>query len=420
MDHPEYDTPFYRQAMARFDRVMDLTGVPRSSLERLRYPKRAAVVTVPIVMDDGRTEIFMGYRVQHSLTSGPGKGGLRYHPSVNLGEVAALAMLMSWKCGLMGLPFGGAKGGVNCDPRSMSPMEIECVTRRFTMEIMPFIGPLVDVMAPDVGTNETIMGWIYDTYSMHVGHNVPQIVTGKSPALYGTQGRREATGRGVVYCIEAAAEAIGLKLSGARVAVQGFGNVGSVAASELAARGARIVAVSDVSGAVHNSRGLDVAALINHVQENRSLSGFPGGDPMPREDLLTMDCDVLIPAAMERVITAEIAQRIRCRILAEAANGPTTLEAEAILNENKDLFIIPDILCNAGGVVVSFFEWVQGAQMLFWSEEEVNKRLRDIIIGRFYACYEFAREKGVPMHDAAHALGIRRVAQEKAERGLYP
>lgn len=420
MIHYEYSSPFYLQAMGRFENVLHLTGIDRGSLERLRFPKRAAVVTVPVLMDDGHTEIFMGYRVQHSLTSGPGKGGLRYHPSVNLGEVAALAMFMSWKCGLMGLPFGGAKGGVNCDPRKLSRSEMERITRRFTMEILPFIGPLVDVMAPDVGTNETVMGWIYDTYSMHVGHNVPQIVTGKSVSLYGTQGRREATGRGVVYSIEAAAETLRLKLDGARVVIQGFGNVGSVAARELAARGAKIIAVADVTGAVRNDDGLNAEVLAQHVGAGLSLEAWREGDQIPREDILLQECDILIPAALESVITAENAGRLRCRILAEAANGPTTLEADEFLQDNDGIFIIPDILCNAGGVVVSFFEWVQGAQMLFWSEEEVNRRLCDIIKARFKECLEFAQERETNMRDAAMAIGIRRVASEKSERGLYP
>lgn len=420
MDNPAYDTLFYRQAVGRFDKVLDLTGIDRGSLERLRYPKRSVIVTVPVLMDDGHVEIFMGYRVQHSLTSGPGKGGLRYHPDVNLGEVAALAMLMSWKCGLMALPFGGGKGGVNCDPRKLSRSELERITRRFTMEILPFIGPMVDVMAPDVGTNDQVMGWIYDTYSMHVGHNVPQIVTGKSVSLYGTQGRREATGRGVVYCIEAAAEHLRLKISGARVVVQGFGNVGCVAARELAARGAKIIAVADFTGAVRNDNGLNVEALAQHVGAGLSLEAYREGDQIPREDILAQECDILIPAALERVITAENAGRVHCRILAEAANGPTTLEADEQFRTNGDMFIIPDILCNAGGVVVSFFEWVQGSQMLFWSEDEVNRRLRDIITARFKECLDFSQERGVGMRDAAMALGIRRIATEKMERGLYP
>lgn len=419
-NHREYQTPFYRQAMTRFERVMDLTGIDRNSLERLRYPKRSTIVTVPIMMDDGRVEIFMGYRVQHSLTSGPGKGGLRYHPSVSLGEVAALAMLMSWKCGLMGLPFGGAKGGLNCDARTMSRCELERVTRRFTSEILPFIGPMVDVMAPDVGTNEAVMGWIYDTYSMHMGHNVPQIVTGKSTSLYGTLGRREATGRGVVYCIEAAAELQRMKIEGARVVIQGLGNVGSVAAHELAARGAKIIAASDVTGAVRNDRGLNVEVLLQHVGAGLSLEAWREGDQIPREDIMAQECDILIPAALERAITADNAGRIRCRILAEGANGPMTLEGEEIVKRNEDVFVIPDILCNAGGVVVSFFEWVQGAQMLFWSEDEVNRRLREIITGRFKAVVDFMQERDVSMRDAALALGVRRVAQEKSERGLYP
>ncbi|GMW02440.1 MAG: glutamate dehydrogenase [Candidatus Hydrogenedentota bacterium] len=416
----EYHSPLLQQVIQQFDDVRDRIGVEEGALARLRYPKRSAIVTVPVRRDDGTTQVFMGYRVQHSITSGPGKGGLRYHPDVTLGEVAGLAMIMNWKCGLMGLPFGGAKGGVNCDASSMSRGELERLTRRFTIEMLPFIGPMTDVMAPDVGTGEQVMAWIYDTYSMHVGHNVPQIVTGKSVSIYGTVGRREATGRGVVYTIEDAAEAIGLKLEGSRVVIQGFGNVGSVAAHELALRGARVVAVSDAKGAVQRESGLDILALLEYSNRNKTVHGFPGGDTIDREAIWALPCDILVPAALERCITEENVRSLKCRILAEAANGPTTAEADKILKEESGIFLIPDILCNAGGVTVSYFEWVQDIQMLFWDEEEVNRRLKKIISGVFHKCLALAEKEKVDMRTAALILGIRRLAQEKAHRGLYP
>jgi glutamate dehydrogenase (NAD(P)+) len=420
MENLEFDTPFYQQVLSRFDSVCERVAVDAKSLARLRYPKRSIIVTVPIELENGAVKIFLGYRVQHSLTAGPGKGGLRYHPSVCLSEVSALAVLMSWKCGLMQLPFGGAKGGVNCDPRELSTKEVERVTRRFTQEMIPFIGPMVDVMAPDVGTDEQIMAWIYDTYSMHMGHNVPQIVTGKSPTLYGTLGRREATGRGVVFCIEEAAKEIELDLAGARIVVQGFGNVGSVVAKELSSRGALIIGVSDVGGGLVNPKGIDIEGLVKHVKKGKSVSLFSEGEPVPCEEVLKLECEVLVPAALERSITKEVASHIRCRIFAEGANGPTTVEAEQNLQENDDIFIIPDILCNAGGVVVSYFEWIQDLQMFFWSEEEVNRRLREIITARFHEVLNLARKESISTREAALILGIQQNAREKAQRGLYP
>ena len=416
----EYDSPFFRQVIGQFDRVKERTGVSYDSLERLRFPKRSAIVTVPVRMDEGTTRVFRGYRVQHSLTSGPGKGGLRYHPSVSLPEVSALATLMSWKCGLMDLPFGGAKGGVSCNPSTLSEGEVERITRRFTMEMLPFIGPDTDVMAPDVGTNAQVMAWIYDTYSMHVGRNTPRIVTGKSVSLYGTVGRREATGRGVVYCIQEAANHLGINLKGARVAIQGFGNVGAVSAVELAALGARVIAVSDVGGAVFNGRGMRINKLLDHYSAQGTVQGFSGGEDMPREEVLVQDCEILIPAALERVITTDNVNRIRCRILAEAANGPTTAEADKALRERGDILVIPDILCNAGGVVVSYFEWIQDIQMFFWDLNDVNRRLRRIMADAFNKCLQYATSESVDMRTAALVLGIRNIALEKAERGLYP
>ena len=420
MQHSEFDTPFFQQVLRQFDAVKELTGVDQSSLERLRLPKRTTIVTVPVRMDNGITQTFLGYRVQHSITSGPGKGGLRYHPDVGLGEVAGLAMLMSWKCGLMNLPFGGAKGGVNCDSTTLSKDEIERLTRRFTMEMIPAIGPMVDVMAPDLGTGEQVMAWIYDTYSMHVGHNVPQIVTGKSVSLYGSAGRRESTGRGVVFCIEEAAADLELDLKGARIVIQGFGNVGSVVADELSQRGAKIVAVGDASGCIANTGGLEISDLMTHAKYTGGGCGFSGGTAIDDCDLLTTECDVLVPAALERVITEKNAGDLRCRILAEGANGPTTLEGDAILKARPDIFLIPDILCNAGGVTVSYFEWVQGIQMFFWDEQEVSRRLKTLMTDAYSRCREFAKTQACDMRTAALVLGIQSIAAEKSERGLYP
>lgn len=416
----EYDTPFFQQVQQQFDAVKGLAEVDYNALERLRFPKRTTIVTVPVRMDAGQTEVFLGYRVQHSTTSGPGKGGLRFHPSVGLGEVAGLAMLMSWKCGLMNLPFGGAKGGVNCDATALSQGELERITRRYTMEMMPAIGPMVDVMAPDLGTNEQVMAWIYDTYSMHVGHNVPQIVTGKSVSLYGSAGRREATGRGVVFTIEEAARDLGILLEGARIVIQGFGNVGSVVAQELAIRGARIVAVGDATGSIVNPGGLNVSRLIQHCKSAGGVGGYAEADALEDSELLTLECEILVPAALERVITPENVNGLRCRILAEGANGPTTLEADTVLKERSDVFVIPDILCNAGGVTVSYFEWVQGIQMFFWDEEEVAKRLKSLMIDAYARCRNFAKLHACDMRTAALVLGIQTIAAEKAERGLYP
>jgi glutamate dehydrogenase (NAD(P)+) len=420
MDFGEFDSPLYRQVVEQYDAVKEMTGIDAGILERLRYPKRLAIVTVPIHMEDGSTRVFRGYRVQHAITSGPGKGGLRYSPNVNLGEVTGLALLMGWKCALMGLPFGGAKGGVNCDPSKLTKLELERVTRRFTMEMVPFIGPMVDVMAPDLGTNEEVMGWIFDTYSMLVGHNVPQIVTGKSVSLYGTSGRREATGRGVVYCVELAAEQVGLDLPGATAVVQGMGNVGSVVAVELARRGVKLIAVADVYGAVRNDKGIDVERLTAHLRQGGRVSDFPDAEVMPASDLLAVPCDILVPAAVESVITGDNAGQIQCRILAEAANGPTTVAGDRILRENKDVLVIPDILCNGGGVTVSYFEWVQDIQMYFWDEEEVNRQLRKVMRKTFMRVMDYARRNNVDMRTAALVIGIRSIAQEKKERGLFP
>ncbi|MFN4258592.1 MAG: Glu/Leu/Phe/Val family dehydrogenase [Gemmataceae bacterium] len=388
-------------------------------MERLAKPKRALVVSVPIRMDDGRTENFIGYRVQHSLTSGPSKGGLRYHPSVDLGEVAALAMWMSWKCGIMNLPFGGAKGGIDCDPTTMSAGELERLTRRFTEEVSVIIGPRQDVMAPDLGTNEQIMAWIMDTYSMSVGYACPEIVTGKPVELGGCVGRREATGRGVVYCILEALKELNLESTASTAVVQGFGNVGSVVCQELAKRGVKIIAVGDVHGAIHDPHGLNINALLRHHAAGHKLMDFPEAERLPQDELLTTPCTILVPAALERVITADNAARLRCRVLAEAANGPTTPEADRILADG-DIFIIPDVLCNAGGVTVSYFEWVQDIQQFLWSEDHVNAKLQELMLKAFHRVRYLALERKISMRNAGLMLGIEKVAKEKLRRGLYP
>ncbi len=407
-------------ASRQFARVADFLEIPEGERDRVWLPKRSVSVTVPVQRDDGRTEVFHGYRVQHHLTLGPTKGGIRYHPGVTLGEVAALSMWMSWKCALMGLPYGGAKGGVACDPGRMSVGELERLTRRYTQEIIPFIGPQVDVPAPDMGTNEQVMAWIMDTYSTHVGHSVPGVVTGKPVLLGGSVGRREATGRGVAFLVNRAMDVLGLAAREATAIVQGYGNVGSVAAHGLARFGTRVVGVSDVGGAVFNEHGLDLVALDAHVAARRSVAGFAGGTAIPPAELLVQPCDVLVPAALERQITGENAARIRCRVLAEAANGPTTPEADRILEQRPEVFVLPDILCNAGGVVVSYFEWVQDLQSFFWGETEVTDRLYRMLEGAFAQTSKFARERRVSMRMAALATGVERVWRAKRLRGLFP
>jgi glutamate dehydrogenase (NAD(P)+) len=414
------NSPTFRMACRQLEMVAEHVDLDRDILQRLSYPKRAMVVSIPIRMDsDGRTENFIGFRVQHSLTSGPSKGGLRYHPSVDLGEVSALAMWMSWKCGIMNLPFGGAKGGIACDPFELTRGEVERLTRRFTEEVLSIIGPRMDVMAPDLGTDEQTMAWIYDTYSMHQGYACPEIVTGKPIELGGCIGRREATGRGVVYCILEALKDLNLTPGDATAVVQGFGNVGSVVCQELALRGVRLVAVGDRTGAISNPRGINVAALIQHVASGKFLRDFPEAEPVPSEQLLTTSCTILVPAALERVITQKNAGQLRCRLLAEAANGPTTPEADAILADS-DIFIIPDILCNAGGVTVSYFEWVQDMQQFFWSEEQVNQKLEELMLKAYRRVTGLARQHSLPMRMAALSLGVQKVAREKIRRGLFP
>jgi glutamate dehydrogenase (NAD(P)+) len=407
-------------ACQQFDLVADYLQIPTDDRDRLKYPKRSISVAIPIHRDDGSTQVFTGYRVQHHLSLGPTKGGVRYHPEVALGEVAALAMWMSWKCALTALPYGGAKGGVNCDPRALSSTELERVTRRFTQEIISFIGPQIDIPAPDLGTNEQIMAWMMDTYSVHMGYSVPGVVTGKPVLLGGSVGRREATGRGVSYLANRAMDVIGLEAGKATAVVQGFGNVGSVAAFSLAKYGVKIVAVSDAFGGVFNARGLDLWELEKHVAQTRGVSGFSGAEPITNEQLLVTPCDILVPAALERQITETNAGKIQCRILAEGANGPTTPEADLIIDQRPEIFVIPDILCNAGGVVVSYFEWVQDLQSFFWSESEVVDKLFRILENAFTQTLTLSRKNKISMRHAALALGIQRVHQAKKTRGLFP
>jgi glutamate dehydrogenase (NAD(P)+) len=415
-----YDHPTFRMAARQFDLVADHLQIPEAERARLKYPKRSLTVALPIRRDDGRTEVFAGYRVQHHLTLGPTKGGLRYHPDVKLGEVAALAMWMSWKCALTGLPYGGAKGGIACDPGKMSIVELEHVTRRYTQEMIPFIGPQVDVMAPDLGTNEQIMAWMMDTYSVYAGYTVPSIVTGKPVGLGGSLGRREATGRGVAYLVNRATDALGLDLGKCTAVVQGYGNVGSVTALSLARYGAKVIAVSDVRGGIYNKNGLDLWKLEKHVAEKKTVEGFPESEPVSNEELLLLPCEILVPAAMEQQITEANAAKIKCRILAEAANGPTTPDADVILNQRPEIFIIPDILCNAGGVVVSYFEWVQDLQSFFWSETEVVDKLFRILETAWAQILNVSRKEKIPMRLAAMSMGVKRVQEAKKVRGLFP
>lgn len=415
-----YDNPTFRMACQQFDSVADRLQIPNDERARLKFPKRSLTVALPIHRDDGSTEVFSGYRVQHHLTLGPTKGGLRFHPDVTLGEVAALAMWMSWKCALTGLPYGGAKGGIACDPRKLSLAELERLTRRYTQEMIPFIGPQVDVMAPDVGTNEQIMAWMMDTYSVHTGYTVPSIVTGKPVLLGGSLGRREATGRGVAYLVNRATDTIGLNAGQATAVVQGFGNVGSVAALSLAKYGVKVIAASDAFGGLYNAKGIDLWKLDQFANDNKTVVGFPGAEPITNEELLLTPCDILVPAALERQITEKNAAKIKCRILAEAANGPVTPEADAILEQRPEIFVIPDILCNAGGVVVSYFEWVQDLQSFFWNETEVMDKLFRILEGAFTQTLNLSRKQDMSMRQAALSLGVTRVRDAKKMRGLFP
>jgi glutamate dehydrogenase (NAD(P)+) len=418
-DMPEFESEMHRTAVAQLDQVAERLHLDHDIHIRLRYPRRALVVSIPVRMDDGRTEVFMGYRVHHNTALGPTKGGLRYDAEVNMGEVTALAMLMTWKCSLMGLPYGGAKGGVRCTPRVMSKRELESLTRRYTAEIMLFIGPDLDIPAPDLGTDEQTMAWMMDTYSMTQGKSVPGVVTGKPILVGGSAGRREATGRGIVYVLYQATHSLGEELKGKKIVIQGFGNVGGVAARILWRDGAVIQGISDFKSGVWNSHGLDVRALAEHVKEAGTVEGFPGADAISNRDLLEQPCDVLVPAATGSQIREDNADKIRAKIIVEGANGPTTPEADAILCSHGVL-VIPDVLANAGGVVVSYFEWVQGLQFYFWKESEIIARLQEIMTRAFTRVWNASKKDNVDLRTAALMEGVRRVADAHQIRGLYP
>ncbi|MGH7231669.1 MAG: Glu/Leu/Phe/Val family dehydrogenase [Nitrospiraceae bacterium] len=416
----ELDNPTFRLAVAQFDRAAELMGLDSNLRERLKAPERSLIVSVPVRMDNGAVKIFTGYRVQHDSSRGPSKGGIRYHPHVNLGEVAALAMWMTWKCALTGLPYGGAKGGVRVAPKQLSHAELQRLTRRYAAEIFPLIGPDKDVPAPDVGTDAQVMAWIMDTYSQQVGFAVQGVVTGKPLSIGGSLGREEATGRGVVYVAIEAMRHLGLDIHHATVAVQGFGNVGSNTARIMRETGAKVIAVSDVAGGIYNAKGLDIPELLTRYQkEGQPLRDTKLGEWITNEELLELNCTVLVPAALSEQITAKNAAKVRCRILAEAANGPTTLDADQILMENG-VFIIPDILANSGGVIVSYFEWVQDAQRFFWKATDIQDRLHEIITAAFHRTLEFSKAQRATMRMAALMNGIDRVAQAHLVRGLYP
>ncbi len=415
----EYQSPMYEMAVRQFDEAAERLRLDPNLSGRLRHPKRSLVVTLPVRMDDGRVEVFTGYRVQHDTTLGPSKGGIRYHPDVHLGEITALAMLMSWKCALMGLPFGGAKGGVRCDSKKLSRAENQRLTRRYTSEILLMIGPEVDIPAPDVATNEQTMAWMMDTYSMQKGYAVPGIVTGKPIAIGGTLGRREATGMGVAHVALQTAARHGLRPSGMRVAIQGFGNVGGVAAKYLAREGCRVIAVSNSREGIYNERGLAIEPLLRHVEQEDTFKGYPEGDAITNAELLELPCEALIPAAIENQVTERNAPRLRCQLVVEGANGPTTIEADRIL-EDRGIRVIPDILANSGGVVVSYFEWVQDLQYYFWTEEEIVGRLKTLLSRAFEGVWTMASEEKVSLRMAALMKGVRRIAEAMRVRGLYP
>ena len=406
-------------ALQQLEIAADQLGLEEGVRKILRQPKRTLGVSIPVRMDDGSLEVFQGYRVQHNVARGPAKGGIRFHPEVSMEEVVALAMWMTWKCAVVDIPYGGAKGGVICDPKVLSQGELERLTRRFTTEISIIIGPEKDIPAPDVYTNPQVMAWIMDTFSMHHGFSIPAVVTGKPLQIGGSQGRNEATGRGCVYAIQEAAGRLNLALEGATVAVQGFGNVGFVAAQALHELGCRVIAVSDSRGGIVNQKGLDPTKVLEFKEGSGSVVDYPGADTITNTELLSLECDVLVPAALEGQITGEVAPRIKARVVAEGANGPTTPEADAVLFE-KGVHVIPDILANAGGVVVSYFEWVQGLQHFFWTKEEVNNQLRARIAGSYAQVYDLSRERKVDMRTAAYMIAIGRVTEAIKLRGLYP
>jgi glutamate dehydrogenase (NAD(P)+) len=404
--------------LQEFEGAARILNLDQGLWKILTHPKRQIIVSCPVQMDNGEIEVFTGYRVQYNITLGPAKGGIRFHPDVTLDEVTALAAWMTWKCAVAQLPFGGGKGGIICDPTRMSRRELEALTRRYTGEIVDLVGPDKDIPAPDVNTNEQIMAWFMDTYSMHVGHTSTGVVTGKPVEMGGSLGRREATGRGVTIITRESARHLGFDLGGATVAVQGFGNVGSVAASLLADLGAKIVAVTDWKGGLHNPKGIDIPALLDHMQLHRSVDGFPGADPLDRAAIFGLDVDVLVPAALENQITLDNADLIKAKLIVEGANGPTTPDAHARLHE-RGVFVVPDILANAGGVTTSYFEWVQDRHGYFWDETEVNERLEAKMVEAFAVVRDTAQKYTVDMRTAAYIVAINRVATVTKMRGMY-
>jgi glutamate dehydrogenase (NAD(P)+) len=406
-------------AQQQLHKVADTFGIDDRLIEVLKQCKKTVEVSIPTSMDDGSVRAFAGYRVTHNVSRGPSKGGIRYHPDVTQDEVKALAMWMTWKCSLMGLPFGGAKGGVVCDPKAMSLRELERMTRRYTSEIINEIGPEKDIPAPDVGTNAQTMAWIFDTYSMNKGHSVLGVVTGKPLTIGGSLGRQEATARGATFCLESALQKKGRSMERLRVAVQGFGNVGAYFAKFIAEQGATVVAISDSTGGLYNPNGIDIAAAFAHKRGGDSISDLKGGEPITNEELIALDCDVFAPCALEQVVTEANAETVKARVIVEGANGPLTPAADEILEANG-VMILPDVLANAGGVVVSYFEWVQGLQEYFWKEDEVNARLNSIITRAFNETWATYEERKTSMRMAAYGLAVQRVAEATVTRGLYP
>ena len=415
----EWDTPLFRTALQQFELALPYADVNESIAERLRYPERAVMVTVPIRRDEGHVDVFPAYRVQHSSVLGPTKGGIRYDPHVTMGECAALAVWMTWKCALLRLPYGGAKGGVRCNPRELSLRELERLTRRYTSELRGVIGPQEDIPAPDMATNEQTMAWIMDTYSMQVGHAVPEIVTGKPVALGGSLFRHEATGAGVVMVIERACQRLGWKLGEQRCVVQGFGNVGGIAAQELVSKGATVLGVSDISGGIYSASGLDLEAVRAWVSDHATLEGYPDVRHVSNLELLELPCDILVLAALEGQLTAENAPRVDTKLVVEGANGPTTIEGDAILAE-RGILVLPDVLTNAGGVTVSYFEWVQDLGRLFWTRDEIRARLAEKLADAFDRVWNLSDEKGISLRQSALVAGINEVAAALKARGIYP
>jgi glutamate dehydrogenase (NAD(P)+) len=415
-----YDSDVFKMACRQFDKAADAINLPDSLRDRTKYPRRCLAVALPIKREDGSVTVFEGYRVQHNLSTGPSKGGIRFHQHVTIGEVAALAMWMSWKCSLVGLPYGGAKGGVIVDPNQLTENELEHLSRRYMQEMVNFVGPHIDVPAPDVGTNEKIMGWMMDTYSNHVGHLSPAVVTGKPISLGGSQGRREATGAGVAYLIVKYLADLKIPVGEATVAIQGFGNVGSETAIAMAGYGAKIVAISDYTGGIYNPAGIDIGKALAYVKYQKVLRDFDGGEAITNEQLLELKCTVLVPAALERVITETNAPRLQCRLLAEAANGPTTNAADRIIEERGDIELIPDVLCNSGGVIVSYFEWLQNLSNFYWDRDEVLRKLFGLLDKAKDSVDYQKRKFKFSRRLAALTLGIQRVADAKQSRGLFP